>query len=1195
MKKALILLLVFAASFAKSQVNSFISLKSFSYNGTTDTVDNAPILIDVNNNVVVSGNKKINSTQYDATTAQQLTNGILTWTTAYNLASNKAWVTANTSDASGNVFVTGGVATGTANGVDMFIAKYDNVGTLLWSNTYNGPNSTMDVGTCLCLDGSGNVYIGIASDGTLTALIDAAVVKFNGSTGVQGWEWRYNYANSIDVPTAISLTGNGAGVVVSGSSGSSYTNWDYFAATIRISDGVNPRPVVRTTGPGNAQDKVFGMATDTLGNTYITGSSHNGSNFDIKTTKIDTGMTVVWEQYWDGYSLNDGGINIALDDSLNVIVTGLSYYQDSTLSNLVVLKYDNGGNLKWNMQKRPGGGGTSAEGIRVKVKNNNEIFVGGNWLSNSNQDLVIMRFDSLGNQTLNKTYNGATNSTDKFMDFTLHPDSNYIYVSARTYSTGSLDANIVLTYKYDDFPMSIVTYSGNPARTENELLVSFQKTAVTASVINNPSIEHGMLSEFLTPTAMSALNSQFTSPVSNYPCYKVFPWMTMDDSVATDRAGNTIKIKHHWTTLGVILPNGAQDTVLMGYFNNAYSVVEYATFNRFAVPTFTVNDPQYVNGESSALVSTSLIPNANINIGPAWDIFTGSSDVVAGVFGCGINQMHPDFAWGGVSGAKVTNGWDYSVGGAGVPLVVGTSNDPRGHETACAGIITAANNNSFASPSVAGGMLGVGNGGMRLHDMKTAWTNTSSCWSLNPASQMASAIVQGALGTDHGFWHQVQNHSWTYKNYVMWNIFDALITSFESKVFMSLASGNDDDINNQCIYFSYPRLYPDRWMTCTGANDNTGYKASFSECGTNLDIIAPGVKDMYQPLCHDGSCTTIDTMKYGTSCAYPTDGTSFAAPHTTGVGGLMIGYIKNTLSMPYWLQPEDVEEILQLSATTVTVAPPNNTVPNALAGYGRLNAGNAMQYIKYPDYLIEHYATTASATTAVLEFSNHVTCLWNNLYGLPSGTVNVDRYKITKVVSHSIPSGYTFISGWERDAASNRIYGVLSGTSCANCTNSLMLTNYLPDYSMPNASDISATVTASSATLVGYLYGIHTPSAPSQIVWYPPSGLIGNANLEYSVYMKQTVGVEENAISERAISVYPNPANDKVYFSSNLNDLTKVKVTVYNVVGQQVMNETQLNISQPEYIDVSSLKNGLYLFDLTNGGKKIVKKIIINR
>jgi uncharacterized delta-60 repeat protein len=68
-------------------------------------------------------------------------------------------------------------------------------------------------------------------------------------------------------------------------------------------------------------------------------------------------------------------------------------------------------------------------------------------------------------------------------------------------------------------------------------------------------------------------------------------------------------------------------------------------------------------------------------------------------------------------------------------------------------------------------------------------------------------------------------------------------------------------------------------------------------------------------------------------------------------------------------------------------------------------------------------------------------------------------------------------------------------------------------------------------------------------------------------------------------SVYPNPANDFLYFSEFVNS-----VVVFTIEGKKVMEKTLSN----QQLDVSSLSKGIYVLTLqTTDGKKTTKKIII--
>jgi hypothetical protein len=78
-------------------------------------------------------------------------------------------------------------------------------------------------------------------------------------------------------------------------------------------------------------------------------------------------------------------------------------------------------------------------------------------------------------------------------------------------------------------------------------------------------------------------------------------------------------------------------------------------------------------------------------------------------------------------------------------------------------------------------------------------------------------------------------------------------------------------------------------------------------------------------------------------------------------------------------------------------------------------------------------------------------------------------------------------------------------------------------------------------------------------------------------------------IEEMKISVYPNPANDKLYIES---DETDFKMTLIDLTGRIISIETTNS-----YIDVSFISEGIYIlqFESLKTGKISVEKIMIKR
>lgn len=78
----------------------------------------------------------------------------------------------------------------------------------------------------------------------------------------------------------------------------------------------------------------------------------------------------------------------------------------------------------------------------------------------------------------------------------------------------------------------------------------------------------------------------------------------------------------------------------------------------------------------------------------------------------------------------------------------------------------------------------------------------------------------------------------------------------------------------------------------------------------------------------------------------------------------------------------------------------------------------------------------------------------------------------------------------------------------------------------------------------------------------------------------------EKADILKDVEVYPNPAQDFVYVSTDINEGT---IQILNLLGQQMQTVTiTTNVMS---IDVSQLKTGIYFVSITSGDTNIVKKI----
>ena len=75
--------------------------------------------------------------------------------------------------------------------------------------------------------------------------------------------------------------------------------------------------------------------------------------------------------------------------------------------------------------------------------------------------------------------------------------------------------------------------------------------------------------------------------------------------------------------------------------------------------------------------------------------------------------------------------------------------------------------------------------------------------------------------------------------------------------------------------------------------------------------------------------------------------------------------------------------------------------------------------------------------------------------------------------------------------------------------------------------------------------------------------------------------------SELAVSVYPNPASEKVIIENAEN----ANVTIYNIAGKEVLRS--VSNSSLYTLQLNNLSKGTYLVDIQKGNQKVTKKLLI--
>jgi hypothetical protein len=382
------------------------------YNGPGNGVDFAKaVAVDGSGNVYVTGRSTGSGTDNDYATIKYDASGAIQCVASYNGPANSVdFGTAIAVDSSGNVYATG-QSTGSAANYDYATIKYNASGTEQWVARYDGPGNADDFALAIAIDGSGNVYVTGYSSGSGTSF-DYATIKYNAS-GAEEWVTRYNGpGNAFDAASAIAVDNSG-NVYVTGQSTSSGPIQSVDYATIKYNASGTEQWVARYDGPDNSADFANAIALDDSANVYVTGGSTGTSGtYDYATIKYDASGTEEWVARYNGPgNLDDSATAIAIDGSANVYVTGDSPGSGTSLD-YATIKYDPSGAEQWVARYNgPGNFNDDARAIAVDVSGN--VYVtGASTGSDGIYDYATAKYDASGAEQWVARYNGPGNLID---------------------------------------------------------------------------------------------------------------------------------------------------------------------------------------------------------------------------------------------------------------------------------------------------------------------------------------------------------------------------------------------------------------------------------------------------------------------------------------------------------------------------------------------------------------------------------------------------------------------------------------------------------------------------------------------------------------------------------------------------------------------------------------------------------------
>jgi subtilisin family serine protease len=420
-----------------------------------------------------------------------------------------------------------------------------------------------------------------------------------------------------------------------------------------------------------------------------------------------------------------------------------------------------------------------------------------------------------------------------------------------------------------------------------------------------------------------------------------------------------------------------------------YNFIDYVEVEPLYFTTLTPNDP---NLNLQWYLTT-------INAQDAWDVTTGSEDVVIAIVDAGFLPSHPDLAaniWTNpreIPGNGIdddnngytddANGWDAGDSDPDPSGVVGLGQYFE-HGTSVAGCASPVTNNN----------VGIAGLGFNCKIMPVKGKTDAIAANTMLTQQQRRSLDATFPGITYAVRNRPAVINMSFGGPSSNATVQNLITSGYNAGIVFVGGGGND---NSSASF-YPAAYDH--VINVGSTNSSDRKSGFSNYGSTIDIMAPG--SSIRSLSHNNALNP----GYGTS-----DGTSLSAPIVAGLVGLM-------RSVNPCLTPDDVEFHMKNTAVNINAQNPNYI---GQIGAGRIDAEAAVLAVapNAAPAATFHYDTTSVCDGTIEFFYDGITmaCPQNIFWsfnGNSSSELNpvftipdTGTYTVTLVVNNSVGTNQT--------------------------------------------------------------------------------------------------------------------------------------------------------------------------------------------
>jgi len=221
----------------------------------------------------------------------------------------------------------------------------------------------------------------------------------------------------------------------------------------RVNESELVTPVVTTNTFANTwgkagDDKGEGIAKTSDGGVVVTGytNSAGAGGYDMFIAKYDASGNLTWNKTWGG-NCDDYGFSVVQASDGGYLATGETCTY-GVEGDVFIVKYDSAGNFLWN--KIWGGADEEWANSIINTSDGGFVVDGATYSfgSSGSADIFILKYDASGNLIWNKTWGGSEWESPVSANSIIQTSDNGYALTAITYSYGAGESDLVLL-KFD--------------------------------------------------------------------------------------------------------------------------------------------------------------------------------------------------------------------------------------------------------------------------------------------------------------------------------------------------------------------------------------------------------------------------------------------------------------------------------------------------------------------------------------------------------------------------------------------------------------------------------------------------------------------------------------------------------------------------------------------------------------------------